>query len=265
MKKESEIREAYRAQQERMDAVLKKVETIEDPLERLEYITRILEKGGSLKSDTRAALQRAGGRANRQASFIRGLNYQVLNKLKVEVNYLPVSMETIPALERAAHVLSNSGEQSEAQKIYGRLFHYAESQLERPNGSQVNTRSQYLRAREYASGAGLTEEAKRLEGLMHSSHGDRIEHFRGKRDKERTRRLEALDANWKKILARYFPETVVVIGFFGDFFFLSPRATGNVIGLQQTSAHWIGGALIIVGLVGALLVSRKKNTVKRNK
>lgn len=53
--------------------------------------------------------------------------------------------------------------------------------------------------------------------------------------------------------------TAAIIGIIAGIFFLSGNLTGNVIGsLNQTSSNWIGGALFIIGLAGAVMFFRRK-------
>jgi hypothetical protein len=54
-------------------------------------------------------------------------------------------------------------------------------------------------------------------------------------------------------------KTTAIVGILGGIFLLSSGITGNVIGsLNQTSSNWIGGALFLVGLLGAFLYFRKR-------
>ena len=50
------------------------------------------------------------------------------------------------------------------------------------------------------------------------------------------------------------------IGLIGSILFLSSNLTGNVIGssLSQTSTNWIGGALFVIGLIGAFVYFKRK-------
>ena len=53
--------------------------------------------------------------------------------------------------------------------------------------------------------------------------------------------------------------SLTIIGILGGIFFLSPTLTGNVIGnLNQTTSKWIGGVLLIMGLIAALIYFRRK-------
>lgn len=53
--------------------------------------------------------------------------------------------------------------------------------------------------------------------------------------------------------------TTAIVGVLAGIFFLSPNATGNVIGiLNKTSSNWIGGVLFLIGLVGAFAYFKRK-------
>lgn len=61
--------------------------------------------------------------------------------------------------------------------------------------------------------------------------------------------------------------TTAVVGLVGGSFFLSSNVTGNVIGLSNTTSSWIGGVLILIGLIalGFWVKNRKKNNVVSRK
>jgi len=58
--------------------------------------------------------------------------------------------------------------------------------------------------------------------------------------------------------------TTAIIGLVGGAFFISSNVTGNVIGLSNTTSSWIGGVLILIGLVALgfwIKNKRKKSKV----
>lgn len=51
-----------------------------------------------------------------------------------------------------------------------------------------------------------------------------------------------------------------IVGIFVGIFFLSNSITGNVIGLSNTTSSWIGGVLILIGLISlGFWIKNKKN------
>ena len=62
-------------------------------------------------------------------------------------------------------------------------------------------------------------------------------------------------------LRKLFSKFTAVVGLIGGTFFLSSNVTGNVIGLSVQTSSWIGGVLILIGLVslGFWINSRKNN------
>ncbi len=85
-----------------------------------------------------------------------------------------------------------------------------------------------------------------------------------KREKERKeyllrRNLE--EDSSEKDLSSKVTATSAILGLVGGSFFLSTNVTGNVIGLSNTTSSWIGGALILIGLIalGFWVKNRKIN------
>ncbi|MEI7718940.1 MAG: hypothetical protein WCI72_03665 [archaeon] len=60
-------------------------------------------------------------------------------------------------------------------------------------------------------------------------------------------------------LVSRLPATAAILSFGASIFFFSSDVTGNVIGLSNTTSSWIGGILILIGLValGLWIKSRK--------
>lgn len=81
-----------------------------------------------------------------------------------------------------------------------------------------------------------------------------------KRTKKRIKQREDyLLRKEKKDLGSKVSSVVALLGVIGGLFFLSPNLTGNVVAnASQTTSSWIGGVLLLIGLVGVYVFVRNK-------
>lgn len=157
-----------------------------------------------------------------------------------------------------------------AQEVRSQKWQYVKSGFSRSETYKLDNASEDIDARGklaeergdyplavkfYEQALALNEKAERLEAGSHSGVHSR----------------EQIDALKKKIprnisfLERLMPLVIAVVGLVSGIFFFSTSVTGNAISnLSSTTSSWIGGVLVLIGVVAlGFWIKNKKRSKKK--
>ncbi len=193
-----------------------------EPDKRITYLQKILSKKSMLTQDTRDV-----------AYSLLGDSYKQIGKEKFANSRGKMgNSEIISAAESYAH----AGEFSKASGLIGKNF---------SKGHKLRSSGGHTVATNFGAPIEIeSSEAKRLENLI-----DKESLNRGGEVRKR-KKIEYAPMRGLVVFA-------IATSIFAGLYLLSPNITGNVVGSSGDIGNWIGGVLLIIGLVAGYSLIKK--------